>query len=69
MCDSLVEKAAPKYTMKFFFAQPSGFETIGTIPSCFRSEKFPVGYAACNALEAVSGGKVLPVGLSRGSRI
>lgn len=42
MCDSLIEKAAPKYTMKFFFAQQSEFKTLGGVRSRFRTLKFPL---------------------------
>lgn len=41
MCDSLIEKAAPKYTMKFFFAQQSNQTGTNSIWSDVSALKFP----------------------------
>ncbi|TCV75707.1 hypothetical protein EDE11_13439 [Methylomonas methanica] len=41
MCDSLIEKAAPKYTMKFFFAQQSNQTGTNGVSSYVSALKFP----------------------------
>lgn len=41
MCDSLIEKAAPKYTMKFFFAQQSNQTGTNVGSSYISALKFP----------------------------